>query len=174
MEYRELRLEEAERIGEINAEQMIERAWREVDGVRQLVAINWLERELPNGLEWHIARLKDSLANGGKAYGCFEEERLIGYVVIDGKLFGKAAHYILLDQLFISLEYRGQGVGSALFRLCCEAAEHMKADKIYICAGSAEETIAFYFAIGCKKAEEVNQALYEGDPRDYQLEYILS
>lgn len=145
MEYRELSLEEAQRIGEINAEQIIKRAWREVDGIRQLVVINWLERQLPNGLEWHIAQLKDSLVNGGKAYGCFEEERLIGYAVIDGKLFGKGARYILLDQLFISLEYRGQGIGSALFRLCCEAAEYMKADKIYMCRVSRRNRCILFF-----------------------------
>lgn len=47
------------------------------------------------------------------------------------------------------------------------------ADKIYICAGSAEETIAFYHAIGCKEAEEINKELYESDTRDFQLEFSL-
>lgn len=135
--------------------------------------INWLEKELPNGVEWHIQQFEMCLENGGYAYGCFEEEILIGYAVIDGKFFGEATRYILLDQLFISLEYRGQGIGQRLFELCCKEAKNKGADKLYICAGSAEETIAFYFAIGCKEAQEINQALYESDPRDYQLEYAL-
>lgn len=54
-----------------------------------------------------------------------------------------------------------------------DIAREWKADKIYICAGSAEETIAFYFAIGCKEAVGINKELYENDTRDYQLEFSL-
>jgi hypothetical protein len=36
-----------------------------------------------------------------------------------------------------------------------------------------EETVAFYFSIGCIEAEEINKELYEGDPRDFQLEFSL-
>lgn len=173
MNYRELRFDESHRVKEINAEQFIQRAWREVGGQRQLMDINWLEKELPNGIEWHIEHFEKCLERGGKAYGCFEEDHLIGYAVIDGECFGTTMQYTLLDQLFISLEYRGKGIGKRLFELCCQEAKHMGAHKLYICAGSAEETIAFYFAIGCKEAKEVNQALYESDPRDYQLEFMF-
>lgn len=44
-------------------------------------------------------------------------------------------------------------------------------DKFYICAGSSEETIAFYYAIGCEETKEINQKLYQLDIRDYQLEF---
>lgn len=57
--------------------------------------------------------------------------------------------------------------------LSVDTAREWKADKIYICAGSAEETIAFYFAIGCQDAEEINTELYESDTRDIQLEFSL-
>lgn len=57
--------------------------------------------------------------------------------------------------------------------LSANVAREWNADKIYICAGSAEETIAFYFAIGCKEAEEINKELYESDTRDFQLEFSL-
>lgn len=60
-----------------------------------------------------------------------------------------------------------------MFLKIAEVAREWKADKIYICAGSAEETIAFYFAIGCKEAVEINKELYENDPRDFQLEFPL-
>lgn len=55
---------------------------------------------------------------------------------------------------------------------CSNVAKEWGADKIYICAGSAEETIAFYYAIGCSEAKEVNRALYEKDTRDIQLEVV--
>lgn len=174
MEYRELKLEESHLILQINAEQMIKRAWREVDGKRQLIDINWLEKELPNGIDWHIRHFEESLKNGGTAFGCFDKDCLIGYAVMDGNIFGNTAHYLLLDQLFISLERRGQGIGRALFNLCCKKAQTQGANKLYICASSAEETIAFYFAIGCTESQEINQALYDNDPNDYQLEFCLT
>ncbi len=66
-----------------------------------------------------------------------------------------------------------KGIGKALFLLSANVSREWKADKIYICAGSAEETIAFYVALGCKEAEEINKELYEMDTRDYQLEFLL-
>ncbi|MNH46337.1 hypothetical protein D3C74_200580 [compost metagenome] len=60
-----------------------------------------------------------------------------------------------------------------MFSIISDQALKWNADKIYICAGSAEETVAFYFAIGCIEAVEINEIYYENDPRDLQLEYIL-
>lgn len=59
-----------------------------------------------------------------------ERKILYGYAVIDGNIFGKTARYILLDQLFISLERRGQGIGQSLFKICCKAARN-KRNKSY-------------------------------------------
>lgn len=175
MIYREMYINESIKIKQINGEQYIEKAWREVDGVRQLIDIDWLEPGLPNGDEWHISHFEQSLEKGGKAFGCFNDDNdLVGYAVINGDIFGKYNNYVLLDQLFISLEHRKKGIGKELFRLCCKEAKQMGADKLYICAGSAEETIAFYFAIGCEEAIEINQVLYEMDPRDFQLEYTIN
>lgn len=173
MEYRELSLADSQRIREINGSQFIGKAWREVDSMRQLVQINWQEDGLPNGVTWHIEQLEHSLKKGGKAWGCFEEDTLIGYAVMEPEHFGETANYMLLDQMFISLEWRGKGIGRSLFKRCSQFAKDTGADKLYICAGSAEETVAFYFGIGCIEAKEINQSLYENDPRDYQLEYTV-
>ena len=139
MEYRELSLAESYRVNEINGAQFIAKAWRLVGGIRRLVDINWQEDGLPNGADWHIHHLEDSIKNDGAAYGCFDGDTLIGFAVIDAELFGTKAQYILLDQLFISLEYRDKGIGKQLFKLCCQDAKKRGADKLYICAGSAEE-----------------------------------
>jgi len=48
------------------------------------------------------------------------------------------------------------------------------ADKFFICAGSGEETLAFYAALGCEDAKEPNQALLEKGENDIQLEYDLN
>ncbi|WP_315081732.1 GNAT family N-acetyltransferase [uncultured Clostridium sp.] len=173
MYYRNLMLSDMDKIEEIDGECYIARAWREVNGIKKLVDINWLEKELPNGLTWHKEHFLLSIKSGGRAFGCFDDEKMVGYAVINGDIFGVTAKYILLDQMFISKEYRNMGIGKKLFNECCNAAKDLGAEKIYICAASSEETIAFYFERGCKENLEINDILYEIDRNDYQLEYKL-
>lgn len=172
--YRKLKLEECARIKEMNPSQYIGRAWREVDGKRQLVEINYQDPDWPGGYEDHHKSLENTILNEGTATGAFDSKgRLIGFATVNHEFFGEKYRYVLLDQLYITLEHRGKGIGKKLFGISADAARKWNADKIYICAGSAEETIAFYFAIGCKEAVEVNKEMYESDPRDFQLEYSL-
>ncbi|WP_066714674.1 GNAT family N-acetyltransferase [Clostridium sp. Marseille-P299] len=174
MKFKEMKVTDSYKINEINGEQYINRAWREIEGKRQLVEINYLDSGLPNGANWHINQFEASLKRGGKAFGCYNnEDILIGYAVLNAEKFGETAKYILLDQLFISKEERNKGIGKELFKHCCIEARNLGADKIYICAGSAEETVAFYYAIGCVEAVEINQELYQLDTRDFQMEYAL-
>lgn len=175
MEYRKMRLDEADRIAEIDATHFIKNAWRvnEATGEYGLVEINWTDTELPNGFGWHLNRFKETVKNGGTAFGCFEGEKLIGYGTVDKELFGMQEKYALLDQLFVSQNQRGKGIGKALFFLCAKQAAEYGAEKLFLCAGSSENTIAFYKKLGCVPAAEKNQRLYEEDPRDIQLEFSL-
>ena len=171
--YRNLNLDECEKIKEINPTQYIGKAWREIDGVHQLVNIDYLDGDWPNGYEYHIDHLKDTIINGGASIGAFEEERLIGFFTVNNLIFGEKYKYVLLDQLFIDLDYRNKGIGKELFKYSMEEAKKLGAQKLYICAGSAEETIAFYFSRGCVEVMEINNELYELDKRDFQLEKVL-
>ena len=175
MEYRRLELEEAERIAEIDATYFIKNAWRvdEKTGEYYLVEINWTDKELPNGFEWHLRRIKETIKNGGVAFGCFEDGTLIGYGTVNKEAIGKQGQYVLLDQLFVSQNKRGKGIGKTLFFQCAKQAKEYGAEKLFLCAGSSENTIAFYKALGCVPAADRDQALYEEDPRDIQLEFCL-
>ncbi|MCM3782501.1 GNAT family N-acetyltransferase [Neobacillus mesonae] len=174
MEFRRLKSEECELIKNINASQYIKNAWREIDGKRRLVEINYQDPDWPNGYEYHLEHLRKTIMNGGAALGVFDHSnKLIAFGSVNRELFGEKSRYVLLDQLFISLEHRNKGIGRTLFQMIGKTAKEWSADKLYICAGSAEETIAFYFAMGCKEAEEIQPLLYNNDPRDYQLEFIL-
>ena len=175
LEYRELSISEAERISEIDATYYIKNVWRKnkKTGEYELKEINWTEKELPNGFEWHLRHFKNTLNNGGKAFGCFDGDVLIGYTTVEGKIFGQNERYVLLDQLFVSKECRNNGIGKALFALCAKHATQLGAEKLYICAGSSESTMDFYKKLGCKPAAEIDQKLLEEAPNDIQLEYVL-
>jgi GNAT superfamily N-acetyltransferase len=174
IKYRDISYIEIEKINEINPSQFIGKAWREIDGMRKLVDINYHDLDWPNGYNHHYINLKKTIEDGGCAIGAFnEDDRMIGFITVNRDFFGHEFNYVLLDQLFITLEHRNKGIGKHLFMLATERAKEWKADKFYICAGSAEETIAFYFAIGCKEAIELNKELLDKDLRDFQLEYVL-
>lgn len=172
-QYKELSVQDVHKIEEIDAEWFIHKAWRQKNGELTLVEINWLEKELPNGLSWHKEHFINSLEGGGKAIGCFNNDTMVGYAVLDADLFGKNKEYLLLDQIFISKNDRNHGIGKELFHRLCQSAIQLGAKKLYICSASAEETFAFYRVLGCIDATEVNEVLYALDPRDIQLEYIL-
>lgn len=174
VKYRKLAIEDCELINHINPSQYIKNAWREVDGKRMLVDINYHDTDWANGYDHHFNSLKATILNEGCAIGAFDEgNKLIGFATINHEFFGVNYKYILLDQLFITLEHRSKGIGRKLFSIITDIAKEWQAEKIYICAGSAEETVAFYYAIGCKEAVEINKDLYENDPRDFQLEFLL-
>lgn len=172
--YRTLEMNECNRIREIDVSQYIGRAWRNIDGCRKLVDINYQDTDFPNGFENHLTSLMDTIRSGGIVLGAFFKERLVGFCSVDNGFFGENYRYVLLDQLFISNELRGKGIGKKLFLMAAKAAKNKGAEKFYICAGSAEETIAFYFAVGCEETKEINQELYQRDIRDYQLEFDFS
>lgn len=173
MEYRKLLPQEAERIAELDATHFIKNVWRkDTSGEYKLVQINWTDTELPNGFDWHLRHFRETLRNGGSAFGCFDSGKLIGYATLEGSVFGRQK-YVLLDQLFVSNAYRSKGIGKRLFALCAEQARQMGARKLHLCAGSAENTIAFYYAIGCAPAAKPNQKLIDEDPNDIRLEFDL-
>ncbi|MBW7458628.1 GNAT family N-acetyltransferase [Paenibacillus sepulcri] len=145
-----------------------------MNGKRQLVEINYQDSDWANGYDDHYNRLRATILSEGVAIGAFDESgKLIGFAAINREFFGEHVKYVLLDQLFVSLEHRNKGIGKKLFLIVAEIAREWQADKLFICAGSAEETVAFYFALGCKESAEINKKFYENDPRDYQLEFLL-
>ncbi len=172
--YRSLTLRDVERLQDIDASQHIGSAWRDINGERLLVVIDYHDPDWPNGFADHRQRLQATIEGGGAAIGAFASSgRLVGFVTVNLQLFGAKNTYALLDQLFISAEYRRQGVGRQLFALAAAAGKRFGADRLYIAAGSAEETVAFYRALGCVDAVEINGSIFEEDPRDLQLEYVL-
>ena len=173
--YRVMTLEDCNKLNDIDASQYINNAWREIDGKRVLIHINYQDPTWPNGFEVHQSKLRDTVENSGIAIGAFDEnEKLLGFGSINNIKFGEKSNYALLDQLFISLDIRGKGVGKKIFYKCVEFAKDWNMDKILICAGSAEETVGFYHSLGCKETEELHKEFYDEDPRDLQLEYKVS
>jgi len=174
VEYRELVAEDCERMKDMDASHYIKKAWREVDGKRRLIDINYQDPDWANGYEQHYNHLRETIVTAGAAIGAFNsEDKLVGFATVNREQFGTKYRYVLLDQLFITLEHRNKGIGKKLFLMIADTVKAWNVDKLYICSNSSEETVALYHGLGCIEAIEINQKLYECDPRDFQLEFKL-
>lgn len=173
--YRELEMDETDRIKDIDGTCFIKNAWRmNADtGKYELVEINWQDDDLPNGLGWHVKHLRRTFEHGGTVFGCFDGDLLVGFATLEANPFGSKEQHVLLEQLYVSKDYRGKGIGRKLIELCKDQARKLDASRIRLYAGSSEDTIAFYKRVGCIPAEETNKVLAEIDPNDIQLDLLL-
>ena len=120
IKYRRLDISECLKIREIDASQYIGQAWREVDGKRQLVKIDYYEPDLPNGFDAHLSKLIETVNSGGVVLGAFHDMRLVGYCSANSLVFGEKYKYVLLDQLYISKNFRNKGIGKRLFFMAAD------------------------------------------------------
>ena len=153
--------------------QSVKECWRNVDGQWELIPVEFEEN-------WSVEQCRDIAADivrhMGKdqtAFGAFDGDEIVGFVTVSDILFGNTARYAELVCFQVSEQYRGRGIGRALFGLACGAARRSGADKLYISAHSSRESQAVYKALGCVHAAEINSRLAEEEPCDVQLEYVL-
>ncbi|KGX88667.1 hypothetical protein N781_09720 [Pontibacillus halophilus JSM 076056 = DSM 19796] len=126
---------------------------------------------------WSISRKREVvrhfsevIANGGLILLVERNHQIIGFAVIEGVEFGETAVYRELSYIHIDRRHRGKGIGKALFEMVRKAAKDIGAAKLYIGAHPSVETQHFYTRMGCTLAKEINQAIYEREPRDLRLE----
>jgi len=132
--------------------------------------MNWSDEDKSRSVNEFFA---NSIRSGGCLFGAFDGEKMIGFSAINGKFIGKEKQYLRLDSMHVSHGYRHRGIGKRLFLFCMEAARKLGAPKLYVTVFSSQETVAFYRAMGCVYAEEVIPELFEAEPFDVHMEYVL-
>ncbi|MCL2634112.1 MAG: GNAT family N-acetyltransferase [Oscillospiraceae bacterium] len=163
----------SEIFSDFNRYQEVKRCWRKENG-------EWLLKDIAFTNQWNdeqkaerVVGLLRCIQQGGVVIGAFVDNTLIGFSSVLNHLFGSNDEYIQLEMLHVSYEFRGNGIGKALFHEICGYAKELGAKKLYISAHSAEETQAFYKSVGCVETTELNQKLFEEEPVDCHLEYCL-
>ena len=161
-------------LDQYNRYQEIKKCYRKVDG-------NWVLKDIAFIENWDSIRKQNVIKEfseiinkeSGYVFGAFDGKTLIGFLTLFKKLFGSKKQYIQLDSMQVSYGYRHKGIGKKLFELCIKKSKEKGVKKIYISANSSEETQKFYMSIGCIDAEEINKELFEKEPYDRHMEYIL-
>ncbi len=157
-----------------NRYQDVRKCWRKEDGKWILKDIAFTEQWSTDEYEFLIKYLRNTVKTGGAVFGGFVDNVLVGFASVEGHIFGSQREYLQLSNIHVSYERRGMGIGKKLFFLACKKAGYIGAEKLYISAHSAQETQAFYRAMGCAEAEEYNDELSSKEPCDCQLEYIIN
>lgn len=156
-----------------NRHQEVTRCWRKENGKWMLKDAAFVEEWSSAQYEFLVKCLKNTIDTGGFVFGVFRKKMMIGFASVESRHFGSKNQYVQLSCIHVSCESRGQGVGQRLFQCACIGARKLGAGKLYISAHSAEETQAFYHAMGCVEAKEYDRELAEAEPCDCQLEYKL-
>lgn len=127
----------------------------------------------PGEAEQYTPLLEACFDRGGWFCGLFENDQLIGVAILDSRLIGRDRDQLQLKFLHISRDCRGKGLGRQLFKLAEEEAQRRGAKGLYISATPSEHTVNFYLQSGCRLAAEPDPELYELEPEDIHLDYVL-
>lgn len=140
----------------------------------------WRETEDPFIDDWNaedykflVECLRRTVRTGGAVFGAFVEGKLKGFVSVESAPLGKDGKYRDLTSIHVSEDMRHRGLGKQLFSLAKSWAKEQGAKKLYISSHSAVESQAFYAAMGCVDAQEINAEHAEREPFDRQLECPL-
>lgn len=154
--------------------QRVTRCWRKEAGDWVLKDIAFTEQWSPEDYMYLVDCLKNTLRTGGAVLGAFESGVLKGFASVEAPPLGSRGQYRQLSSLHVSHGLRGRGIGRRLFLGACRKARELGGEKLYISSHSAEETQAFYKAMGCREAEEYDPRLAAAEPCDCQLEKDLT
>jgi GNAT superfamily N-acetyltransferase len=171
----EMKLEDSYKIHDIDRSETIDKVYRCVDG--QLLE-RTMPHECPNWDEKHyeekIARFEAELSNGGTAYGAYDGDKLVGFGVLAHQFRGTEKNQLQLDLMYVSRNYRRQGIGSRIFNELSRIAMQKGASQLYISATETESAVKFYSSLGSSITSEVDEELFRKEPRDIHMTRNLS
>lgn len=120
---------------------------------------------------WSVQRRREKAAeilSGEYVTFCaFDGERVAGEIMLVPELHGGR---MIIESLHVSREYRRCGIGRALFDAAKCEARRRGATALYLSACSAQETVGFYLAMGCRVSPDPIASYAAAEPCDIQLE----
>jgi GNAT superfamily N-acetyltransferase len=112
-----------------------------------------------------------ALERGGTAWGVFDGDALVAAAVVDVKPVGVGKDLLQLEWLHVGKDYRGRGLGGALFDRARELAGACGAAGLYISATPTANTVRFYLGRGARLVATPDPDLFALEPEDIHLEW---
>ncbi|WPA92686.1 GNAT family N-acetyltransferase [Providencia zhijiangensis] len=166
-EVRELTRDEIPNVWSIDRTELIEHLYLHQQGKLVLSAQRFDMKGWPEGeTDAYTPHLLKSYDNGAVFFGIFDDEKLIAAASLDNVWRGENQDLLQLSFLHVSHQYRGEGLGSQLFKLCQQRALEKGAGGLYISATPSENTVHFYQYMGCELLEKPDPELLALEPED--------
>ena len=97
----------------------------------------------------------------------FDGDTVVGEIMLNPEL---NENRLIIDSFHVSRAYRRHGIGRRLVEAAADYARGRGASALYASCCSAEETIAFYKAMGFRLSERPIPSRVEEEPFDIQME----
>lgn len=167
---REMAAQESRKISEVDRSEFINSIYVDNEGELEKIektheCPTWDEETM----EQLIKRFTLELEQGGKAYGAFDGERLVGFGVLGHLKRGPLEDRLQIDLMYVSRNYRRQGIGTLLMKELSEAAKDRGASYLYISSTETESAVGFYTSNGGTLTEDKDPELFELEPKDIHL-----
>ncbi|TDQ36613.1 GNAT family N-acetyltransferase [Aureibacillus halotolerans] len=167
---RDMEKEELHRIREIDRSEKVRLMYVYEGGSLKTVEQNndvprWNEAQVEENIKMLAAKLEGE----GKLVGAFDENLLVGIAVLGNTFIGEHEDELQMSFMYVSDQYRRQGIAKRLMDRVCELAKERGAKRLYISATETESAVGFYLNYGCTLASKVNEDLYSLEPEDIHM-----
>lgn len=153
--------------------QKITRKWVKKNNVWELSEASILREWSNEKRIWIKEYMCQQIDRGSITVGAFFHKQLAGFCCVDGIVSGRLAKYANLTMLFVDDNWKRNGIGKLLLQEARKHACRLGAEKIFISAIPSQETIAFYFKMGCADASEIVEP-FVGSEDDRYLELTVN
>ncbi|SEG71497.1 GNAT family N-acetyltransferase [Paenibacillus sp. UNC499MF] len=165
-----MKLEDSYKIRDIDRSETIERIYTCKDEVLEETKTahecpNWKEDDYTS----IISRYERELENGGTAVGAYDGDTLVGFGVLANTFRGREKDRLQIDLMYVTRDYRRQGIGSRIMKELSEAAVEKGAKYLYISSTETESAVNFYRSCGSAITPEVDEELFEKEPCDIHM-----
>jgi len=170
IQYHILTEEQAGKLEEIDRSEHIDLIFEMKDG---RVVERHTDQECPSWdadlLEEIKARFMDEIRRGGLAVGAFDGETLVGFGVLGHRFRGMNKDQLQVDLMYVSRNYRRQGIGSRMMDELMKEARRRGAKYLYVSSTETRSAVSFYKSRGSRLAEVVDEELYAKEPNDIHM-----
>ena len=147
--------------------QEVQNVWRMDNGRLVLVFKPFTETWSP---ERRREKAGEILSGRMITFCAFDGDTVIGEIMLLPEL---NENRLIIDSFHVSRAYRRRGIGRRLVETAADHARGRGASALYASCCSAEETIAFYKAMGFRPSEHPILFFVEDEPFDIQMECRL-
>ena len=163
--FRDLSLEEVDRIVEIDRMEHIDAFYRQDGRDIRLEAITPFDGgwdDLPETIEF----CRDHMRRGARAVGAFDGDSLIGIAMVTPNIAPGMAQ---LSFLHVSASWRRHGLGAQLFQTVLAEARNGGHAQIYVTATPTRSAVGFYLGQGFVPTDEPIPELLALEPEDIHM-----